>query len=184
MPAPDNRAADVAEADAGHALTTVPGWGLVAMGLTACVAAWIADGQRQPEAQLTTWLVTAVVASQFGIVAAWNKVRRIGVVRFRQLGRRGWLYAAQSGVGAITTLLLVIVDALWALPGAWLLVYGATTFAAGRLSVPPVRHLGAVFVALGVVSLATSVPDNWLLLAGFGVAQLVGGLVIALRHHG
>src|SRR5258708_9161472 len=42
--------------------TAVPGWGGVAMGLTAIVAAWIASRQTSPPALLTAWLVHAFVA--------------------------------------------------------------------------------------------------------------------------
>src|SRR5713226_8588677 len=42
--------------------TAVPGWGGVAMGLTALGAAAIAAQQRTPGAWLTTWLVEALVA--------------------------------------------------------------------------------------------------------------------------
>ena len=42
--------------------TAVPGWGGVAMGLTALVASWIASRQASPRAWLTVWLVEAFVA--------------------------------------------------------------------------------------------------------------------------
>src|ERR1700693_6642932 len=42
--------------------TAVPGWGGVAMGLTAIAAAWIASRQGSPRAWLTVWLVEAFVA--------------------------------------------------------------------------------------------------------------------------
>src|SRR5713226_6092512 len=42
--------------------TAVPGWGGVAMGLTALGAAAIAAQQRTPRAWLKTWLVEAPVA--------------------------------------------------------------------------------------------------------------------------
>src|ERR1700745_346218 len=42
--------------------TAVPGWGGVAMGLTAIVAAWIAFRQSSPRAWLTVWLGEAFVA--------------------------------------------------------------------------------------------------------------------------
>ena len=43
--------------------TGVPGWGGVAMGLTALVAAFVAHGQSTPRAWLTVWLVEGLVAA-------------------------------------------------------------------------------------------------------------------------
>src|ERR1051326_3196138 len=42
--------------------TAVPGWGGVAMGLTALVASWIASRQASPRDWLPVWLVEAFVA--------------------------------------------------------------------------------------------------------------------------
>ena len=44
--------------------TAVPGWGGVAMGITALAAAYFASRQTTPRAWLAVWLVEAFVAKQ------------------------------------------------------------------------------------------------------------------------
>src|SRR4029077_18868845 len=56
--------------------TAVPGWGGVAMGLTAIVAAWIASRQTSPRAWLTVWLVEAFVAVAIAAASAATKAHR------------------------------------------------------------------------------------------------------------
>src|ERR1700740_3619066 len=46
--------------------TAVPGWGQVAVGITALVAAFLATRQTTPELWLATWLGEAVVALAIG----------------------------------------------------------------------------------------------------------------------
>src|SRR5262245_23395853 len=55
------------------AFTAVPGWGMVAIGGTACAAAAVAGRARTPGAWLAVWLAEAAVA--LGI-AGWSMVRK------------------------------------------------------------------------------------------------------------
>jgi hypothetical protein len=56
--------------------TAVPGWGGVAMGLTAIAAAWIASRQASPRGWLTVWLVEAFVAVSIAASSAATKAHR------------------------------------------------------------------------------------------------------------
>ncbi len=71
------------------------------------------------------------------------------------------------------------------IPGVWLLLYGLGVVQAGALSVRIVAALGAVFIVLGAIAL----PMPWLwanvvLAAGFGLAHIGFGVVIAQKYGG
>ena len=71
------------------------------------------------------------------------------------------------------------------LPGLWLLLYGVGVVTAGMFSVRPVPLLGLVLMALGVLTvLVPAIPSAMALGLGFGVVQMVFGVVIARRHGG
>src|SRR5271154_590514 len=53
--------------------TAVPGWGGVAMGVTALVASVIASRQTTAGAWLATWLTEGVLALTIGLLAMWRK---------------------------------------------------------------------------------------------------------------
>src|SRR5947207_15707715 len=56
--------------------TAVPGWGGVAMGVTALVAAFAASRQTTPRAWLAVWLIEAFVAVAIAAPAAATKAHR------------------------------------------------------------------------------------------------------------
>src|SRR4051794_7115996 len=55
------------------AVTAVPGWGGVAMGLTALIAAYIASRQATHRTWLNVWFVEALLAASVGAIAVWKK---------------------------------------------------------------------------------------------------------------
>src|SRR5712691_3268617 len=56
--------------------TAVPGWGGVAMGLTAIAASVAASRQNSPRAWLTVWLIEAFVAVAIAAPSAATKAHR------------------------------------------------------------------------------------------------------------
>src|SRR5215470_3244930 len=59
--------------------TAVPGWGIVALGFTAFLAAWVSSRQSSQRAWLAIWLTEAALAIGIGLVATWKKAQRSGV---------------------------------------------------------------------------------------------------------
>src|SRR5881398_2719921 len=55
------------------AFTAVPGWGQVAIGITALVAAYLAVIEPSPQRWLITWLVEAIIAL---LIAGWSMDRK------------------------------------------------------------------------------------------------------------
>jgi len=105
--------------------TAVPGWGGVAMGLTAIGAAWIASRQSSPRAWLIVWLVEAFVAVAIAASSAATKAHR-GSARLLSGRARKFLlsFTPPIIVGGLLTFALFQAGVQAALPGVWLLLYG------------------------------------------------------------
>src|SRR6266478_3454046 len=137
--------------------TAVPGWGGVAMGVTALVAALAASRQTTPRACLAVWLIEAFVAVAI---------------------------APPIVVGGLLTFSLYHAGIRAALPGVWLLLYGTAIVTGGAFSVRVVPVLGLCLMSLGGAALfAPAFLGDAFMAAGFGVVQMGFGWWIA-RHYG
>jgi hypothetical protein len=166
--------------------TAVPGLGGAGMGAIGLAAAVLAANQISVERWLIVWLVAAAAALSVGVTAMLRKAARLGAPLAGAVGRRfAMSLAAPLVAGAALTWGVWLHDGWALIPGVWLLLYGTGVLAGGVFSVAAVRLLGVVFMALGIVALAT--PPAWgnvWLGVGFGGLQLVFGLYIARRHGG
>src|SRR5206468_12734297 len=105
--------------------TAVPGWGGVAMGVTALVAAFAASRQTTPRAWLAVWLIEAFVAVAIAAPAAATKAHRANSALFSGPGRKFLLsFAPPIVVGGLLSFALYQAGILAALPGVWLLLSG------------------------------------------------------------
>jgi hypothetical protein len=165
--------------------TAVPGWGGVAMGITALAAAFVAARQSSPRAWLAVWLIEAFVAVTIAAATAATKAHRANSQLFSGPGRKFLLsFAPPILVGGLLTFALVHTGAFTALPGVWLLLYGTAIVTGGAFSVRVVPVMGLCLMVLGATALFA--PAAWgdaLMAAGFGVVQIGFGIWIA-RHHG
>lgn len=169
-----------------RAFTAVPGWGGVAMGVTALPAAWLAHRAVTPDRWLLTWLVEAHVAALIGLGALIAKSRASG----QPLGggaARGFALGFTPPLAAGALLTAVFRQQGWTmhLPGVWLLLYGTGVITGGSHSIRLVPILGALFVGLAVVAFLTPTAqgDLWMAL-GFGGLQILFGTIIGRRHGG
>jgi hypothetical protein len=168
------------------AFTAVPGWGGVAMGVTALAATLLARNHSDVTGWLTIWLGASAVALTIGGWSMTIKARRAGTSVFSYSGRRFVLsYVPPLAVGALLTFVLVRAGLYHVLPGTWLLLYGTGVVTGGAFSVRVVPVMGLCFMALGTVALLG--PSSWgnaLLALGFGGLHIVFGLIIARRYGG
>jgi hypothetical protein len=165
--------------------TAVPGWGGVAMGITALVAAFVASRQATPRAWLIVWLFEAFVAVAIAAPAAATKAHRANSALFSGPGRKFVLsFAPPIVAGGFLTYSLFHAGALFALPGVWLLLYGTAIVTGGAFSVRIVPVMGLCLMVLGAAALFA--PASWgdaFMAAGFGFVQMAFGWWIA-RHYG
>jgi hypothetical protein len=165
--------------------TAVPGWGGVAMGVTALAAALVAARQSSPRAWLTVWLIEAFVAVAIAAPAAATKAHRANSALLSGPGRKFLLsFAPPIVVGGLLTFALYAAGAMSALPGVWLLLYGTAIVTGGAFSVRVVPVMGFCLMSLGAAALFAPVGlGDAFMAAGFGVLQIGFGIWIA-RHHG
>jgi hypothetical protein len=166
--------------------TAVPGWGMVAVGATALGAGLMAYRQVYMLQWIEIWLGEAMIGLAIGLWSMWMKATRTGVMLLAAPGRRFALGLAPPLVaGAVLTQVLCHHDAIKAIPGMWLLLYGAAVMTGGAFSIRVVPVMGVCFMALGLAALMT--PASWALawmLAGFAGLHLIFGLLIARNYGG
>jgi hypothetical protein len=166
--------------------TAVSGWGEVAIGVTALAAAALASKQGSPAAWLTVWSLEGLLALGIG---AWSVARKARSARMPLLGGPGRkvLMSLLPALlaGAVLTGVLYRADLLAALPGMWLMLFGAGIVAAGMYSVPIVPVMGLSFMVLGASAFVF--PASWgdaLMAVGFGGLHILFGTLIARRYGG
>jgi hypothetical protein len=166
--------------------TAVPGWGGMAMGITALAAAFFASRQTTPRAWLTVWLVEAFVAVSIAAPAAATKAHRANSRLFSGPGRKFLLsFAPPIAVGGLLTFILFHAGVAAAIPGVWLLLYGTAVVTGGAFSVRVVPVMGLCLMALGAAALFA--PAAWgdaFMAVGFGMLQIFFGAWIAKYYGG
>src|SRR6266705_5563301 len=168
------------------AFTAVPGWGQVAIGVTALVATYIAAHQPTARGWLGTWLAEAIISL---LIAGWlmdRKARRLGTPLLSGPGRKvAFSLSPPMVVGALLTVVLFRSGLTGAIPGMWLLLYGTGVVTGGMFSVSVVPVMSICFMVLGATALFVHEAwGNWLMAAGFGGLHIVFGSIIARKYGG
>ena len=115
--------------------TAVPGWGGVAIGLTA-IATGIFSWARPPQEQFLFWVCEALVALGMAAVAVKVKSKRLALSLQSRAARRALLsFIPPLLAGAVLTAVLCQQQVFSVLPGSWMLLYGAAVVTGGAFSV-------------------------------------------------
>jgi len=168
------------------AFTAVPGWGGVAMGLTALATACVAPRPPGGEAWMITWLAAALCAFAFGALAAYWKARRAGTPILTRPGRKFLLSLLPPLLaGAVISGAIYGTGLGRLLPSIWLLLYGVGVISAGTFSVRVVPVMGLCFMLAGVAAMfCPAAWGNAVMAAGFGGIHILFGTIIARRYGG
>jgi hypothetical protein len=168
--------------------TAVPGWGGVAMGATALVAAALSGPPDNSLRWILIWFADAAVAATIGLAAIVRKSRASGTPLWSPAApahRFALAYAPPLVAGMILTPVFALLDLAARLPGCWLLLYGTAVATGGAFSVRIVPLMGVAFMALGTAAfVAPAAWGHYFLAAGFGGFHIVFGIIIARNYGG
>jgi hypothetical protein len=166
--------------------TAIPGWGGVAMGVSAIVVAGVASRIADRTEWLEWWLGEAAVAVLIAAITMSRKARRLNLTLVAAPARRfAFAYIPPLAAGVVLTAVFVDAGITARLPGMWLLLYGVAIAVAGTISVRVVQTMGLVFMALGAAALASPVRyGDAFMAAGFGGLHIIFGVIIARKHGG
>ena len=168
-----------------NAFTAVPGWGGVAMGVTALLASYIAFLQPTPRTWLNVWFIEALVAFSIGAIAVWKKSTAARSEILSAPTRKFLLSFTPAIItGALITLSAYLSGSYSILPGVWLTCYGSSVISGGTFSVRIVPLMGAGFLFLGALAFLFPAHGNLCLAAGFGGLHIIFGLLIARAYGG
>lgn len=167
------------------AFTGISGWGQVAIGITALIAAFLAKGQPF-KTWMAIWTAEAFVSLLIGGWSIDRKARTIGVPLRSGPGRKvAFSLAPPLFAGVLLTILFYRTGLTDYIPGLWLLLYGTGVITGGMFSVPVVPLMGVCFMVLGAAALFTPATfATWFMAAGFGLIHIVFGVIIARRYGG
>jgi hypothetical protein len=184
--------------------TAVPGWGAVAMGCTALVAAFVAAQQATVVGWMRVWALEALIGFAIGAAAVGWKAHRHNVPLLRGQGRKFFQCLGPAITAGIALTLAVYgfdvgptddytvrsanleaSASRHVLPGLWMLLYGTGVVAGGIFSVRPVPLFGACLMLTGALALLTPAAwgDAWMAI-GFGGLHIGFGAIIAKRYGG
>jgi hypothetical protein len=166
--------------------TAVPGYGGMLMGVTALVAAYIANVQVLLSDAVFVWLLEALLAFSIGLLAMWQKSRIASESLFSTPAKKFALgFAPPMIVGVAITLGLAWHGQFYLIPPVCILCYGAAVVCGGAYSVRVVPVMGWCFIALGAIAFALPTSyGNLMMAASFGVLHVVFGAIIARRFGG
>lgn len=166
--------------------TALSGWGQVAIGVTACIAALLASRVDSADRWLAVWLGEATLAVAISMATTSWKTRDARIPLMSGPARKFALsFVPTMAAGAALTVVLVSRQEYVMLPALWMLLYGAAVVSAGTFSVRSVPVMGICFMLCGGVALlAPGIPRDALMAAAFGALHIGFGAYIARRHGG
>lgn len=166
--------------------TAVPGFGGILMGVTALVAAYIANTQVYLRDWLFVWVTEAFLAAAIGFLAMWQKSKIGGQSLFSTPARKfAYSFLPPIIIGVALTFGLWRFDNYGVMAAMWMLCYGAAVIGGGAYSVRAVPVMGWCFIVLGAVTLALPKGSGDEMMAlSFGLLHIIFGAVIARRYGG
>lgn len=167
--------------------TAIPGWGGVAIGLTAIATAVISGPPDNSIRWIAIWFLDAAIAAAIGLTTMTIKARHGGtpLSSAAPAFRFALAYLPPLVAGMILTPVFATLDLMARLPGCWLLLYGTALASGGAFSIRIVPAMGLAFMTIGTIAFAAPASlGHWFLAAGFGGLHIIFGLIIARRYGG
>lgn len=172
--------------EAAGTFTAVSGWGQVVMGVTAVIAAQVAERFGHGKDWAIVWAAEAFLALLISVWFMYIKARSASMPLLTGTARKMlFSFTPVFVVGMVVTLALMQRGLYDLLPAIWMLIYGSGVVSAGAFSVRIIPVMGAAFIAVGGAALFA--PAAWsaaLMTLTFGVLHMAFGLIIARRYGG
>src|SRR2546430_6871070 len=166
--------------ESATSFTAVPGWGTVALGLTAIMAALVARSVDSRVTWVLLWLGEALLAAIISLLAMVRKTGSLAKLAASIPARKCALSLVPPlAAGGVLTLIMMEQHLYGILPGTWLMLYGVAVITGGAFSVRVVPVMGICFAMFGAIALA--LPAGWangIMAAGFGGLHVLFGLLI------
>lgn len=166
--------------------TAVPGYGGILMGVTATVAAYIANVQVYLVDSLTVWLIEAGLAFSIGLLAMWQKSKIAGQPLLSAPGKKfAMSFLPPLAAGVLIVLGLWRYGHYYVMAPVCMISYGAAVACGGAFSVRIVPIMGWCFIAVGAIAFV--LPTNYsnlMMAASFGALHIIFGAIIARRYGG
>jgi hypothetical protein len=167
------------------AFTAISGNGTTVVGVIGLAAAVVAGRQSDSLAWLGVWVTAAAISVTISALMMWRKGKVVGTPLLSGPGRRFALgFLPPMLVGALLTLALYRAGQARLLPAVWLLLFGTGVVGGGATSISIVPVMGGGFLALGTAALFVPSAGDWWLAAGFGLLNIVFGVIIAVKYGG
>ncbi len=177
--------------------TAISGTGISVTGILALIATLVAGNSLGSPRWLFSWMLAAPIAFSASVYLTVRKTRLSKAPFNLALARKLALAFFPSLIaGAVLTAVAVRAGWFSALPGMWLMMYGAAVMAGGAMSVPVVPVMGAMFMGFGALALGAPLvfaawPTelkaallNGIMAAGFGGLHILFGFAISRRYGG
>lgn len=166
--------------------TAVPGYGGMLMGVTAVVAAYVANRQIYLVDSLAVWLAEAALAFLIGLLAMWQKSKIAGQSLFSTPAKKfAFSFAPPLIAGVVIVLGLWRYGQYYEMAPVCILTYGAAVACGGAFSARVVPVMGWCFIVLGAITfLLPSNYGNLMMAVSFGLLHIIFGAIIGRRYGG
>jgi hypothetical protein len=168
----------------GYGPATLAATGAMALAAAAVQSRWVAEPGKHIAAYLAVWVATAVLSAALAGVQMYTRTRRMHSGLSNEMLRMAveqFLPAAAAGMLVTMVLTRYVPEAVWMLPGLWLVIFSLGVFSSCRFLPRPMLAAGAWYLVTGLSALAiggTRALSPWVMGVSFGAGQLLVAAIL------
>jgi hypothetical protein len=168
----------------GYGPATLAATGAMALAAAAVQSRWVAEPGKHIAAYLAVWVATAVLSAALAGVQMYTRTRRMHSGLSNEMLRMAveqFLPAAAAGMLVTVVLVRYVPQAVWMLPGLWLVIFSLGVFSSCRFLPRPMLAAGAWYLVTGLSALAIGgarALSPWVMGVSFGAGQLLVAAIL------
>lgn len=172
----------------GYGPASTAATGVLAIGVALGQSWWFRDHPADPDAFVTAWVITAILAAS---LACWDAVARSRLIHHGFAREMIQAASEQFMPAAVAGLLLTVIlvrgspQEEWMLPGLWQIAFSLGVFASCQFLPRPMFTAGLWYLISGLGCLAMQADSHqmspWSMGIPFGIGQLA---IAAVLHFG